>query len=138
MATQRAGFSESVRLESAWPKRGLLAVVVGLSGAAAFGFAAEWPGRSFEPDLARVIAFMALVKVAIAALVLAAIGWRLGQPIGAGALLALLAVSAALVTAPILVWQGVMLGVSSLMFNAALLALGGLAVAEHRAVRRGG
>jgi hypothetical protein len=119
-------------------RRGILALVVVAAAYGATLLAEALPGRSFEPDLARVIAFMSLVKAAIAALALAAIGWRLGQPIGRVPTIAVLGIAAGLAAAPILVWQGVLLGVTSLVFHAGLLALGGLAVAEHRAVMRGG
>ncbi|HEV7438496.1 MAG TPA: hypothetical protein VGN94_02560 [Methylobacterium sp.] len=65
-------------LDAVLPQRAilLLATVVALAGASTLGQPVE-----AEPDLVRLMRFMALIKGAFAAVALAACLWRLGRPV---------------------------------------------------------
>lgn len=114
-----------------WRRAALVAVVLGAVASASLAVEAL-PRRVFEPDLARVVQLMALLKGAIAGLVVALVAWRAGSEIAPRTYGAALAVVAPMVAAPILVSQGTLLGVSSLLFQASLVALAVLAWHEHR------
>ena len=118
-----------------WGRRGALVGTVGLALVAAGVAANALPGRAFEPELARIIGFMALVKAAIAALAVALVWWRAASPVPVGLYALTLVVLAMMVAAPWLVLNGTALGISSLLFQGGLLALAILAFVEHRGFR---
>ena len=78
---------------------------------------------ALDPDLARMLRGMALLK---AVLTLAAVGvllWRLGHPMSTGLLAIYFGATWAMATATLLIWQLVLLPAAALAFHAGELAL---------------
>ena len=103
--------------------QGALLVSVGLcvAGASTLGD----PGRllTFDPDLARVLRFMAAVKGGMALLTLALVGLRLGEPVTPARAIGYLAAAGGVAAAPTLMWQLTWIGPAALLFYAAMTVL---------------
>ncbi len=109
-----------------WVRRGLL-VASFLAGAGWAAHAAS-PAETADAvtragqELTRLLRFMAVTKVGLAAGVLAAVWWRLALPAGAGRLLAYLAAASAAGAGPVLIWGMVQVGLGSLLLHGGLFA----------------
>ena len=102
-----------------WPAAWLPLLVAGASGATTFVVTAS-DVAAFEPRLALLLRFMAVLK---AAAVLAATGltcWRLGRPILQGMRLGYLAALAAMAAGPALIWSLTHVAAGAVLFHAGL------------------
>ena len=111
-----------------WRGRLLLAVAVG----AAAGYAIGEPSAHVEgdPELARLLQGMALIKAMLVAGVVRLLWWRLGRPVAPAIAWGYVAVVAAMSLATLLAWQMSYFLLLSLAFHGALLSLGLLALKD--------
>lgn len=76
-----------------------------------------------DPELARLLRGMAVLKLGIAAAAMALLGWRLGQPmrplVAGGGLIS----AALLVSGPVLIWRIAPLATGALLFHAGVAML---------------
>jgi hypothetical protein len=111
-----------------WRGRLLLAVAVG----AVAGFALGDPSARVErdPELARLLQGMALIKAMLVAGVLRLLWWRLGRPVALHMAWGYVAVVGSLALATLLAWQMSYFFLLSVAFHGALLSLGVLALKD--------
>lgn len=114
------GSSEAPR----WSRlRPVLVMATLLTGVAAGAWVAATPAPPVDPDLARLIRFMALVKAGLAANALAACHWRLARPARAWRAAAYVAGAPLMVVGVILLWSLCGPGLGVLGFYLGLLAV---------------
>jgi len=101
-----------------------LVLFIGLAVFAGVTFASSPVHDSglWDPGLVRLLRAMAVIKAAMAAVVIAGIFWRLGVGAAPLAFAAYLAVSAALASGPILIWGMTHLVLGALLTHAGLFA----------------
>jgi hypothetical protein len=101
------------------------ALVVACIAALAF---ALWSGDSaahaaYDPDLARVLRFMAIVKAGIALSAMALLLWRFGRPVSIWGACACIAGTCLLVGASVLIWQLTSIPAAAGAFHVGLLVV---------------
>lgn len=111
------------RREVAW-RRALLVGAVLVAVALAGLLARPQPALVADPELARLLRGMAVLKAGIAAAALALVWWRAGRPITPLRLLAYALGTGILAAAAVMVWQLAVVAATSVVFHATLLALG--------------
>lgn len=121
---------------TAFRRRAILLAAVLLAAAAAALLAAPRPALLADPDLAFLLRGMGAIKAAIAVLVIGLVWWRAGDLVSDGRFLAYAALCAVLAAVSVLVLQLAVLIATSVVFHAALLALGLLALGDSRLGRR--
>ena len=111
-----------------WRGRLLSAVAVG----AAVGFVLGDPQAHVEgdPELARLLQGMALIKAMLVAGVVRLLWWRLCRPVAPAMAWGYVAVAASMSLATLLAWQMSYFLLLSLAFHGALLSLGLLALKD--------
>jgi hypothetical protein len=106
----------------------VLAALAAIAAAALLG--RSNPGIAADPELAFVLRGMGLIKLAIATLAIALVWWRAGQPVPSGRILAYLACAALLAAAATLVLKLAVVGATSVVSHATLLAMGVMALGD--------
>ncbi len=117
--------ARSHHLTSRAAARATLLLVVGIAGVAGFATAATQGSQAAsyaDPDLARLLRAMALLKALIASGAVAAMLWRLGGPVTLPRLAAYAAAGAAMAAGPGLIWSLTHLGAGALLLHGGLLA----------------
>ncbi len=104
--------------------RALLLLVVGVAAAAGAAAAAQGPqvAAYADPDLARLLRAMAVLKGLIACGAVSAMLWRLGTAVPPPRLAAYAFAAAAMAAGPGLIWGMTHLGVGALLLHGGLLA----------------
>lgn len=107
-----------------WLRRRRILVFVTLLALAAVGaWVVTAPSRAVDPDLARVIGFMALIKVGLTAVILATCRWRLARPARLWRAVAYVAGPPLMAFGVILLWSLCGLGLGALGFHLGLLGV---------------
>ena len=115
------------------PWQAALPPVVVLAVIAVWVLADPAPTLAADPELARVLRFMAAVKGGMALVALALVGLRLGAPVMPSRGLGYLLAAAGAAAAPTLIWQLTWIGPAALLFYA---SVGTLVVLGWRDARR--
>ncbi|GJD49134.1 hypothetical protein OPKNFCMD_1864 [Methylobacterium crusticola] len=112
----------------------LLGTALALAAGAAF--AAGAPARAIDPDLARVIRWMAAIKGGFGALAFAAAWWRLARPARAWRAAAYVAGPPLMAFGAVLLWSMHGLGVGALGLHLGLLGLLAAALSDPDFIAR--
>ena len=103
----------------------VLLLVVGVAGVAGFATAAAQGAQASayaDPDLARLLRAMAVLKALIASAAVSAVLWRLRTPVTLPRLAAYALAGAAMAAGPGLIWRMTHLGAGALLLHGGLLA----------------
>lgn len=111
-------------------RRAVVVAVVLVATALAAALARPQPALLADPELARLLRWMALLKAGIAAAAFALVWWRAGRAILPARLLAYALGTAILAAAAVMVWQLAVVAATSVVFHATLLALAVLALGD--------
>ena len=105
--------------------RAMLLLVIGIAGAAGFATAATQGSQASayaDPDLARLLRAMAVLKALIASGAVSAVLWRLGSSVTLPRLAGYALAGAAMAAGPGLIWSMTHLGAGALLLHGGLLA----------------
>jgi uncharacterized membrane protein YidH (DUF202 family) len=139
VANPASVFAQRVRAARGALRPALYRSVLLLGGTAVLALVAWWlpsEAASFpDPDLARLLRGMALIKAGIALAALGAVSWRFGWPIQRGFAAAYMVGCWVLAGASLMVWQLTMVPAAAIGFHGFELGLLFVAWRDHRAER---